>query len=452
MRAVLHKVIRVSAPPRLFDPARGAARLLGWVGLTVLMIGAPLAGVLSRRSLFILLPIGAGLLAAAFTISVSSQGLRTFREALREPIGLAACLLGGWALLSLLWTPFPAEVWPDLVASLATIVLAALIIAHIPERRALKALYLVPGGVAVTALATLGMAVFGPASFRGGSEFDPSLLERSVLTLVVLVWPALGALTLFAHARLAMALAVLVAAALMAAGAPLAMATFVVGTLAFADAVGDPSRAARRTAVLFAGLLVIAPLMPFVLAPLAAAIAPVGRSTVAAMADWRALVAADGLRLATGHGIGTAAQGVIGGWLPPHAPRTMLFESWYELGLVGALSLAGVVGLGLLAAARAAPLSAPALLAGMTATLAIACFGVATAQVWFVTLASLQAVAFGLLCRSSRGGARPSAAEAERLPEATPEPAPESAFARALETLGTPPRPMTKRPATLPHM
>lgn len=410
---MFQKAISAPTAPKLFDPAKGAARLLGWFGMSVLMIAAPLAGVLSRRSLFILLPIGAGLLVAAFLIAVSGSGLRAFRNALLEPIGLAVGFLCVWAAVSLLWTPFPGDIAADLAASLATLAFAALIIAHMPEGRAFRALYLLPAGLAVTALATLGMALFGPASFRGGSEFDPSLLERSVLTLVVLVWPALGALAAFERWYLAMALAVLVVATLAATGAPLAMAVFALGAVTFAASVDGAPRVALGAAAVFGGLLVIAPALPFGLAPLAAVIPPVGKSTVAAMGDWRNLIELDGVRLLTGHGLGTATQGVSGGWLPSHTPRTLLFEVWYELGVLGALAIAAALALGFVAAGRAATHAAPALLAGMVATFAIAMFGVATAQVWFVTLASLQAVAFGLLCRSSRS-VRPAAAELDR--------------------------------------
>ena len=414
MQAVLQKFnIQVQPVARLRNPAKDAARLLGWFGLSFLMVGAPLVGVLSRRALFILLPIGAGLLFAAFLISVSTDGLKALREALRQPAGLAAVFLGGWMGLSLLWTPFPRAAVGAYVATLVTSLGAALIIAHMPERRARPALYLLPGGMAVTALLTLGMALFGPATFRGGTEFDPSLLERSVLTLVVLIWPALGALAAFSRWNWAMALAMLVVAAVTLAAAPIGMAVFALGALAFASAVPEARRGARIAAIAFAGLVLLAPALPFVLAPLAHAIPMVGRSTVQAMADWRDLVREDGPRLITGHGLDTARHGTALGFLPPHTPRSILFEIWYELGLLGALALAAVFAAAFLAAERAAPFVAPALLAGIVATLAIAVFGVATAQVWFVTLASLQAVAFGLLCRSSRGGDRPSAAALE---------------------------------------
>lgn len=393
--------------PRLSDPGRDAARLLGWFGLTVLMVGAPLVGVLSRRALFILLPIGAGLLGAAFLIAVSNAGLKALRDALLQPIGMATVFLLGWTALSLVWTPFFGDAAPVLIATLATILLAALIIAHIPERRVRPSLYLLPGGVGITALATLAMALFGPSSFRGGTEFDPSLLERSILTLLVLVWPALGALSAFGRWTWAMALAALVGLVVTAAYAQIAMAVFAVAATTFAAAVTDARRVGRVAAIVFGGLIVIAPLLPFILAPATASISLVGSSTVAAMADWRDLVMSDGARLITGHGFDAAKHAAFYD-LPPHTPRTILFEVWFELGVLGALALGAVFALGLLAAGNAARLVAPALLAGIVTTLAIAMFGVATAQLWFVTLASLQAVAFGLLCRSSRGG-RPAA-------------------------------------------
>lgn len=426
---MLQKALRVTLAPRPLDtsrpdPARDAARLLGWIGLAVLMVGAPLIGVLSRRALFILLPIGAALLIAAFLLTVSNQGIAKLRAALLSPVGLAALFLGGWSGLSLVWTPSPGAAAPSYAAIVAIALLAAVVIVHLPERRARPALYLLPGGLAVTAAATLGMALAGPASFRGGTEFDPSLLERSVLTLVVLVWPTLGALVGFARFRLAAAAAVLVAAVVSLVDAPIAMAVFAIGAVTFALADAAPARTARLAGLVLGALLVVAPALPFVLAPLAAAIPMVGASTVAAMADWRHLVTADGLHLVTGHGLDTARRGVMAGYLPAHTPRTILFEVWYELGILGAVAMAAIVGLGVSAAGGVARPVAPALVAGLVATLAIVVFGVATEELWFVTLASLQAIAFGLVCRSSWGLARPPADRLGRAAEPGVSPVP----------------------------
>ncbi len=404
------------APSRRFDPARDAARLLGWTGMTILMVGAPLTGVVSRRALFILLPIGACVLLAALLITLSREGLGSLRDALRQPIAIAALILVGWMGLSIVWTPYPWVAVPHYAATLVIAALATLVVAYLPERRARPALYLLPAGVAITSLSTLAMAFLGPASFRGSSEFDSSLLEHSVLTIVVLVWPALGALAAFGRWLLAVLLAILVADVVMVTQAPLAMAAFMLGAVAFALTGKTPRRVALVVATIFGTLVAIAPLLPFALAPLAERIAIVGRSTVAAMQDWRTLVASDPIRLITGHGLDLARYGAALGFLPPHTPRSILFEIWYDLGVIGAAAFAAVFVLGLIAAARAASFVAPALLAGLVATLSIALFGVATAELWFVTLASLQAIAFGLLARSSRGD-RLAAAALENLPD-----------------------------------
>lgn len=411
-RSLAQKVVLVSplVRSRLPDPARDAARLLGWFGFAVLMVGAPLVGVLSRHALLILLPVGAGILAAAATVSLPGSGLRPLRDALRNPIGLAALFLAFWSVLSLVWTLSPGQAGPRCAATLAVAVLAVLIVANLPERPPRGRLYLLPAGLTVTAVATLGMAWLGPRSFRGGTEFDPSLLERSVLTLVVLVWPALGALCVFRRWRLAAALACLVAVAVTASLAPLAMAVFAVGAVSFAHAVDAPRRAARNAALAFGTLIVVAPVLPFLLAPLAHLIPLVGRSTVAAMTDWRDIVAGEPLRLVTGHGLDSARRGVVEGLLPAHTPRSILFEIWYDLGVLGAVAFALVFALALDLSGNAASGVAPCLLAGMVATLTVAVFGIATAQTWFVTLAGLQAIALGVLARSSRSGARPAAA------------------------------------------
>lgn len=399
-------MIRVPTAPRLFDPARDAARLLGWVGIGVLMVAAPLAGVLSRRSLFVLLPVGAGLLICAFVLVLSGAGLKSFRRAVGTPLGLTAAFLIGWAGLSLAWTPFPGDVAPTYFGSVATILFTSLIISHLPTRPLSRGLYLLPAGVAATALATLAMAAFASDMFRGGSEFDPSLLERSVLTLAMLVWPALGALGAFRRWGLAIALVLIVAVTIIAAKAPIVMAIFAFGALAFALALESAAPVARTAGAVFAALVLIAPSLPFILAPLAAAVPGVGRSTIAAMNDWRDLVLGDGLRLLTGHGLGTASQGV-GVWMPAHTPRTHLFEVWYETGLLGALALAAILVLAFESVLRATRSAVPALLAGMVVTVLIVIFGLATAQLWFVALASLQALASGLLVRSVPPSVRP---------------------------------------------
>ncbi len=388
---------------RAFDPAKGAARILGWFGFAMLMVAAPLVGVLSRRALFICLPIGAAILACSYVLSVSSEGLRTLRRALVTPVGRAGTFLVGWAGLSIVWTAFPEIAAPRYLAALATVLIATVVVAHLPERRAPPTLYLLPGGLALTAIATVALSLAGPASFHGGTEFDPSLIERSAIVLTVLVWPAVGALETFSRHTWSIALVILVAVTLFAAGAPIAAAVFALGAIAFAQCIDAPKRSARSAAAVFGALILLAPLLPFLLAPLVQVVPGVGRSTIAAMTDWRELIRLDVVRLITGHGLDSTRNGVMAGYLPPHTPRSMLFEAWYDLGMLGALALAAVFVFAMSAAGNAAPTVAPSLLGGMVATLGITIFGVATVEVWFVTLVGLQSVALGLLARASRG-------------------------------------------------
>jgi hypothetical protein len=219
----------------------------------------------------------------------------------------------------------------------------------------------------------------------------------------------LGALSVFARWTLATALVSLVALVIVLSSAQIALAAFALAALTFAAAAGDAKRVAKFAAATAGVLILVAPLLPFVLAPLALSTGMTGRSTVAAMTDWRDLVTADGWRLITGHGFDTARRGVVYGYLPGHTPRTILFEIWYELGVLGAAGLAAIFVLGLTAAGNTAANVAPALLAGIAATGTIVIAGVATGQLWFLTMTGLEAVAFGLLARSSRSGQRPVA-------------------------------------------
>ncbi|MBH9582183.1 hypothetical protein, partial [Staphylococcus felis] len=88
------------------------ARLLGYAGVTILMVGAPVLSVVSRRALFVLLPVGACVLLAALAITLTRDGLVTLRDLVRQPIALAALGLVGWMGLSIVWTPYPGVALP----------------------------------------------------------------------------------------------------------------------------------------------------------------------------------------------------------------------------------------------------------------------------------------------------------------------------------------------------
>jgi hypothetical protein len=125
------------------------------------------------------------------------------------------------------------------------------------------------------------------------------------------------------------------------------------------------------------------------------------------LAYWGAMIANDGLRTLIGHGFGAATWGVLGGYLNPATPRSLIFQIWFDLGLLGAASLALVAARASLAVGDERPALAPFLLAGIGAGFVICLLGPAAEQLWWLTLAGLDAIAFTLVMRGQFRKRRP---------------------------------------------
>ena len=117
----------------------------------------------------------------------------------------------------------------------------------------------------------------------------------------------------------------------------------------------------------------------------------------------------ESLRLITGHGLDTATRGVIAGFLPAATPHGVLFQVWYELGIVGACTSAVLVARAFIAAGRTPGAIAPFLLAGLVCGLTLAISGLSTAQLWWVTLLSVVAIAFAAVAKGQYRTVRPAA-------------------------------------------
>ena len=397
----------VVSPRPFANPAADAAKLLARLGLFLLLIVIPVIGVVSRRAIFVLLPVGAALLFLSVLVGHSEDGLRRLRGALLSATGLTVLFLGFWCALSLIWTPFHLEAANRLVKGFGTALFVAVAIAFLPERTKISNLYLLPAGVVVAAVATFVLVFVGPASFRG-PDTESSMMDRSVITLVLLVWPALGVLSLRERWAMAGALAIIVTIVAVAAWTPIALAAMAAGALTFSTSTSKPARAARQLAAIFAGFMLLAPLLPlgFALWP-----GPQGEAegVTASLLVWGDLVRNEWARLITGHGLDMATRGVAVGFLPPETPNTILFEIWYDLGIIGAVASSILVACAFLAAGRASPGLAPFLLAGFVAVLSIMVLGLSTAQLWWVSLVSLEAIAFALVLRGQHRVKRPAA-------------------------------------------
>jgi hypothetical protein len=392
-----------AARPRLGDPAAEAARLLCRLALIILMIITPAAELFSYSALYVLLPVGATILVIAGWLL---SGLRELHlgDALLTSIGLAALFLILWSGLSLAWTPFPTESGARFSSVLSTGFAVLLAIAFLPGRTRAPNLYLLPIGVAVTAIATGLLVLFGPQSFWKGPDPDHTLAQRCLVSISILLWPALGALALRERWLLAACLALTVAAAAFAAFLQIALVAIAVGAVVYTMAVANAPRTAGVAAFLFAALVLLAPIL-VVLAVLLSDWAQLPDSA-AAIGD---MVVTQWPRLITGHGLGTAAQEIAFGALPPDTPRSILFTIWYELGFLGAVAFA-ILGVRVfVAAGRAQPHVAPPLLAGLVAGLSIALWGTETTQLWWITLNGLDAIAFALLFKAHPRFKRPPA-------------------------------------------
>jgi hypothetical protein len=121
------------------------------------------------------------------------------------------------------------------------------------------------------------------------------------------------------------------------------------------------------------------------------------------------VVADEPVRLITGHGFETALRARFVGLLSPNAPNTLLFEIWYELGIVGAAAAAVALYLSARDAARDHPPLVPGVMAAFATAFAFACLGIGTAQVWWLTTLIAVIVIFVAAERGQFRTARPKA-------------------------------------------
>src|SRR5207244_3817834 len=95
--------------PAASDAAEDASRLLQRLGYVVLGLGAPCSEALSSRAIFLFFPIGAALLLAAAMLSPVKGVAKRLDRTFRSPLALVGLGLAAWAVVSLLWTPYPVS-------------------------------------------------------------------------------------------------------------------------------------------------------------------------------------------------------------------------------------------------------------------------------------------------------------------------------------------------------
>jgi hypothetical protein len=402
-------------------PAEAAGKLLVRLGLIVLFLGLPCAGIFWHGAIYVLLPVGAILVLVGALLGASKHAGRRLRQALMTPVCATGLFLGLWAGLSLVWTPFPAEASVRFLQSSAAAIIAGLAAIYLPQQTKAVDLYLLPAGLALASVTTIVLAFFDTPWFSSTFAFDETLFERALVTAIVLVWPALGLLSLREDWITAASLAVLVAVVALAGFAQIALLAMGAGAFVFAMAMSGPAKMAQVLAWLMASLFVMSPILPL-LYQLGLRLAGVQVGAASApMLIWSDLVVSQWPRLMTGHGYDFVHRGINFGYLPAGTPTSSLFVLWYDFGLVGAAGFALLLAQLFTAAGRIPASAAPAVLAGLVAVLTIAILGIATSQIWWLTLLACDAIAFALLIKGADRGRRPDVEAIRAIEAESPE-------------------------------
>ena len=398
--------------------AAKAGTLLVRIGMIILMVVLPVAAIYSRRFVFSLMPVGAALILVGALLMPGHRLLGKTRKALSSPALVTALCLLVWVGLSLAWTPVLSLAAERFAKTAATLALAFVVITYLPSQSRTSNLNLLPIGAGITAIATAALVLAAPVALPS-APLEATTLERAAIGLVLLVWPALAALALRERWALAGILAVAVAGAAIAVWTPAAMAGMAVGALVVSLATSNPRWLGWCLGVFGAALLLLAPAIPLIfeqIAPVPGVPLPVSK----AMAAWSQITIADPWRLIAAYGLDTLPRGVASGFLPADTPRSILFELWFEHGALGGLIGAAIV-LGVFAsAARASPPVAPFMLAGYACVLTIAVWGLATLQLWWVTIASVMAIGFSCSAKGQPRKQRPAAPQSARPQAAIP--------------------------------
>ncbi len=112
------------------------------------------------------------------------------------------------------------------------------------------------------------------------------------------------------------------------------------------------------------------------------------------MQVWADIIQADPLRLVTGHGVETALRNRISSALDVSAPTSLIFEVWYELGMLGALGLTVAVGFTAMNLARLSRTLGSFALGCLGFAFGLSVMGLGTSQAWWVTALVAVAIVF----------------------------------------------------------
>ncbi len=385
---------------RTVDPAEQAALLLFRLGFAMLCILLPVVSIFSRRAMVVVAPIGAiVMISAALLMKSKADSPARFLQSLMRPCGLSVLFLLGWATISLLWTPFPEAGAERLFRVAGTVALAMGAILAMPERMRASNLYLLSVGVGLSAILAL------LAGLAKSPLYDETMLERATILITLLAWPAVTWLSMKRRSVPAMAIAGSIGALAILLQGPQVLPALLVGAVLLGGAMNNLRATATAFMTAVAMLIMAAPLIALLLSLLTQQESGFGRT----MQIWAEVIVAEPSRLLTGHGVETALRNRISLALDMSAPKSLLFEIWYEFGLLGALSTTMALVFGINAASRLYGVISPFALGCMGFAFALAVMGLGTSQTWWLTALATTAIAFGAVVNGAYRNERPHA-------------------------------------------
>ena len=306
------------------DEAADASRFFARIAYAVLGLGAPVGVVIHPLALFVIFPIGVALILMSAILEGPAGLIDRVLRAFRIPAFVALVAGLGWAMLSVLWTPYPVSAAQHAL-KLALLIAATLLAVAAPRDNARATdLYLFPIGVVfgMATMATMGLAhiltgaVIRPVSPPAQSPSPSCCFLRS---------EELTARGRNGYARLLLILALVFA--YIDGYAPLTVALFA-GYLALSFAISDMRRTARELAWGAAAVVLLSPLIPAIAPTVSAwifhaklASLPPPYAPLSVAAD---IFTHHKLRLITGHGFETVSRGVRAAILAsadPDGPR-----------------------------------------------------------------------------------------------------------------------------------
>ncbi len=390
--------------PIIGDPVADSAVLLRRLAFFLLFLILPIGSVIGRRTLVIVVPIAIMLLAGAAILDGQHKPiLPSLKKIIISPAFLLGFLFFGWCALSLLWSPFAETGRDRLVGLVTTIVFIFAGYLSLPERMRSSNLYLLPLGIGVAAVLALGIELLaGSANWRPKIE---DVLQRGLLVLVLLFWPALAWLRSRQRDAAAVALLFLLFAALIVAQNKATLFVFAFGFIGYIACKLAMRTAPRIIAVITAGLLACAPVLPFLLQPFASLLS--NEAFSASLATSRNLILSAPMQVISGQGFSAVNQARLTGILNFHAPNSMLFQFWYELGIVGSWSAAALIFIVISKAEQKYGSLTPGIIGSFISAYVFALLGIGAGQGWWTTALACTILVFIALARGQFRTQRP---------------------------------------------